>query len=119
MKEIMSNIPIQDVKKAIKRSDLMKSYTKYLQEKEAKVKLLKEEIKKNDELLIKKREELKKLNLLTLDGPSRRTRSQGRDNRNPIIEKLEQEIDKLYISISNMKYKLDKLTNPPAYLTNY
>lgn len=97
MKEIMSNIPIQDVIKKVR------------------VEKLKKDIEKNEKLLIKKKEELKKRNGLGEDGPSKRTRSKGRNNKNPIIVKLEQEISDLDISISDMKYKLHKLTNLHAY----
>jgi len=119
MKEIMSNIPIQHVKKAIRRSDLMKSYANHLEEKKVRVEKLKEDIEKNEKLLIKKKEELKKLNSLGFDGPSRRTRSQGRYNQDTKIQELEKEITDLTRSIDTMKYRLKNLTNPPAYLTNY
>ena len=117
MIDIMSNIPIQDVKKAIRRSDLMKSYTHHIEEKKVKVEKLKEEIKRNDELLIKKKEELKKLISQGLDGPSRRTRSQGRYNQDSKIQKLEKEITDLTRSIDSMKYRLKNLINHPAYLS--
>ena len=119
MKEIMSNIPIQDVKKAIRRSDLMRSYANHLEEKKVKVEKLKEDIEKNEKLLIKKKEELKKLNSIGLDGPSKRTRSQGRYNKDTKIQELEKEITDLTRSIDTMKYRLKKLTDPPDYLKNY
>ena len=97
----------------------MTSYTNHLEEKKVRVEKLKEDIEKNEKLLIKKKEELKKLNLHSLDGPSRRTRSQGRDNRNPTIEKLEKEIEKLTKSIDSMKFTLKILTYRPDYLKNY
>ena len=119
MKEIMSNIPIQDVKKAIRRSELMRSYAKHLEEKKVKVEKLNQDIEKNEKLRIKKSEELKKLNSMGLDGPSRRKRSQGRYNQDAKIQQLEKEITDLSRSIDTMKYRLKNLTNPPAYLTNY
>lgn len=118
MKEIMSYIPIPDVKKAIRRSELMRSYANHLKEKKIKVEKINQEIEKNEKILIKKKEELKQLNSLGLDGPSRRTRSQGRYNKDAKIQDLEKEITNLTRSIDSMKYRLKKLKDPPAYLIN-
>jgi hypothetical protein len=101
IKEIIGNKTIQDEIKKVR------------------VEKLKKDIKINEKLLIEKEDELNKRNAHGEDGPSRRTRSRGRYNKDKKIQDLENKINELYISISDMKYKLNNLTNPSAYLRNY
>ena len=116
---IIQKITSQYVTTAKRRSHLMKHYANHLKEKKVKLENLNKEINKNEDLLIKKRKELEKLNASGEDGPSRRTRSRGLYNKNTKIQELEREITDLTRSIESMKYILNNLTNPPAYLKNY